>query len=147
MSPTQPTNSDFRPAYLDSLESGELERRVETAYRRLQDCDLCARYCRVDRLEALKGAVCRTGELARIHSAGPHHGEEDPLRGRNGSGTIFFSWCNLRCDFCQNWKISQTCEKPSSPCSIAASSKGASSRTSPIALGASPGWRGMPNLS
>ena len=107
MSPTQPTPSTFRPAYLDLLESGELERRAEAAYRSLQDCDLCARYCQVNRLKTLKGAVCRTGELARVHSAGPHLGEEDPLRGWNGSGTIFFSWCNLRCVFCQNWDTSQ----------------------------------------
>jgi putative pyruvate formate lyase activating enzyme len=51
--------------------------------------------------------VCRTGARARVHSFGPHHGEEDPLRGRQGSGTIFFSWCNLRCVYCQNWEISQ----------------------------------------
>lgn len=97
----------FRPAYLDLLESGELARRAELAWHRLQDCDLCARYCHVDRLRGSPGAVCRTGERARVHSFGPHHGEEEPLRGRNGSGTIFFSWCNLRCVFCQNWEISQ----------------------------------------
>ncbi|GAB4348057.1 MAG: radical SAM protein [Gammaproteobacteria bacterium] len=101
------TGSPVRPAYLTLLESGELSRRVDAAYRRLKDCDLCARYCHVNRFESLKGAVCRTGKLARVHSAGPHHGEEDPLRGWRGSGTIFFSWCNLRCVFCQNWEISQ----------------------------------------
>jgi putative pyruvate formate lyase activating enzyme len=53
------------------------------------------------------GAVCRTGERAVVHSFGPHYGEEAVLRGWNGSGTIFFSWCNLRCVFCQNWEISQ----------------------------------------
>jgi putative pyruvate formate lyase activating enzyme len=97
----------FRPAYLDLLESGELSRRVALAYRHLEDCDLCARYCHVNRRETTKGAICRTGEFARVHSFGPHHGEEDPLRGRYGSGTIFFSWCSLRCVFCQNWEISQ----------------------------------------
>jgi putative pyruvate formate lyase activating enzyme len=61
----------------------------------------------MNRLETVKGAVCRTGERAVVHSRGPHYGEENPLRGRNGSGTIFFSWCNLRCVFCQNWDISQ----------------------------------------
>lgn len=65
------------------------------------------RYCHVNRKQTIEGAVCRTGELAVVHSFGPHHGEEDPLRGWNGSGTIFFSWCNLRCVFCQNWDISQ----------------------------------------
>jgi putative pyruvate formate lyase activating enzyme len=55
----------------------------------------------------IEGAVCRTSEQAVVASYGAHHGEEDPLRGRQGSGTIFFSWCNLRCVFCQNWDISQ----------------------------------------
>jgi putative pyruvate formate lyase activating enzyme len=61
----------------------------------------------MNRRETIKGAVCRTGERAVVHGRGPHHGEENPLRGRNGSGTIFFSWCNLRCVYCQNWDISQ----------------------------------------
>jgi putative pyruvate formate lyase activating enzyme len=91
-----------RPAYLELAESGELAARVTRAWQQLEDCDLCARYCRVDRLKTIKGAVCRTGERAVAHSRGPHHGEEDVLRGRYGSGTIFFSWCNLRCVFCQN---------------------------------------------
>jgi putative pyruvate formate lyase activating enzyme len=73
----------------------------------MEDCDLCARYCHVNRLKTIKGAVCRTGERAVVHSHGPHHGEEDVLRGWKGSGTIFFSWCNLRCVYCQNWDISQ----------------------------------------
>jgi putative pyruvate formate lyase activating enzyme len=89
------------------LESGELGRRVDQAYRHLEDCDLCARYCRVNRRVTTEGAVCRTGERAVVASYGAHHGEEDPLRGWRGSGTIFFSWCNLRCVFCQNWDISQ----------------------------------------
>jgi putative pyruvate formate lyase activating enzyme len=54
-----------------------------------------------------KGAVCRTGRLATVASYGPHHGEEAPLSGRRGSGTIFFAWCSLRCVFCQNLEISQ----------------------------------------
>jgi len=97
----------MKPAYLKLLESGDLESRVCEAWKRLEDCDLCARYCHMNRLETIKGAVCRTGELAVVNSHGPHHGEENPLRGRNGSGTIFFSWCNLRCVYCQNWDISQ----------------------------------------
>lgn len=85
--PTEQPPKTFRPAFLDLLESGEPARRVDAAYQHLEDCDLCARYCYINRRETTKGAVCRTGELARVHSAGPHHGEEDPLRGRNGSGT------------------------------------------------------------
>ncbi|MGD2075188.1 MAG: radical SAM protein [Gammaproteobacteria bacterium] len=97
----------FAPAYLRLLENGELKARSAQAWQHLADCDLCARYCRVNRLETIQGAVCRTGERAVVHGYGPHHGEEDPLRGVNGSGTIFFSWCSLRCVFCQNWEISQ----------------------------------------
>ena len=80
---------------------------IPVAYRRLENCDLCARYCRVDRRSGIAGAVCRTGSRARVASYGAHHGEEDPLRGWGGSGTIFFSGCNLRCVFCQNWELSQ----------------------------------------
>ncbi|MFQ5592893.1 MAG: radical SAM protein [Anaerolineae bacterium] len=97
---------EFEPAYLSLMRTGELRQRVRQAYERLEDCDLCARYCYVNRRETIRGAVCRTGERAVVHSFGAHHGEEDPLRGRRGSGTIFFSWCNLRCAYCQNWEIS-----------------------------------------
>jgi len=97
----------FVPAYVPLAASGELARRVEAAHRHLECCDLCARYCRVNRRQTIEGAVCRTGERAVVASYGAHHGEEDPLRGWRGSGTIFFSWCNLRCVFCQNWDLSQ----------------------------------------
>ncbi len=95
------------PGYVALARSGEFASRVTRAWRHMKDCDLCARYCRINRLETTKGAVCRTGDRAIVHSYGPHHGEEDPLRGSRGSGTIFFSWCNLRCVYCQNWEISQ----------------------------------------
>ncbi len=98
--------AEFEPAYLKLHRSGELKERVRIAYEHLEDCDLCARYCHVNRRETIRGAVCRTGERAVVHSYGAHHGEEDPLRGWRGSGTIFFSWCNMRCAFCQNWEIS-----------------------------------------
>ncbi len=94
------------PGYRALLRSGALSRRVAEASEHLKDCDLCARYCHVDRTKSVKGAVCRTGENAVVYSFGPHHGEEDCLRGWGGSGTIFFSWCNLRCIYCQNWEIS-----------------------------------------
>ena len=61
----------------------------------------------MNRRKGIEGAVCRTGERAMVASYGPHHGEEDCLRGTRGSGTIFFSRCNLRCVYCQNWDISQ----------------------------------------
>jgi putative pyruvate formate lyase activating enzyme len=105
--PTLTSNNGFEPAYVTLLHNGQIAERVAQAYHHLEDCDLCARYCHMNRKKTIKGAVCRTGELAVVHSYGPHHGEEDPLRGLNGSGTIFFSWCNLRCVFCQNWDISQ----------------------------------------
>jgi putative pyruvate formate lyase activating enzyme len=92
---------------LSQLEGGELSARVDAAFARLEACDLCAHYCLVNRRKTIRGAVCRTGEQAVVHSFGAHHGEEDPLRGWRGSGTLFFSWCNLRCVFCQNWEISQ----------------------------------------
>ena len=72
----------------------------------LADCRACPRDCRVNRLEN-KWAACKTGRHAVVNSAFAHFGEEDCLRGWNGSGTIFFSHCNLRCVFCQNFDISQ----------------------------------------
>jgi putative pyruvate formate lyase activating enzyme len=95
------------PAYLALHRSGELGERARLARGRLASCDLCARYCRVNRLGGTKGAVCRTGRWARVASYGPHHGEERPISGWRGSGTIFFAWCSLRCVFCQNWELSQ----------------------------------------
>jgi putative pyruvate formate lyase activating enzyme len=95
------------PAYLQILGTGELKRRVAEAYGRLSACTICPRECGVNRHLGAKGAACNTGELARVSSVGPHFGEEDPLVGTGGSGTIFFAWCNLRCQFCQNSEISQ----------------------------------------
>lgn len=89
------------------LRSGILEQRVRLANEHLQQCDLCARYCRVNRQKTVEGAVCRTGELAIVHSFSPHHGEEEPISGWAGSGAIFFGRCNLHCVFCQNWETSQ----------------------------------------
>ena len=97
--------STQQPGYMKLLRSGELAERVETAYEHLADCDLCGWECRINRRE--RTAACRTGMDALVSSYGSHHGEEDALRGRGGSGTIFFSWCNLRCQFCQNDDISQ----------------------------------------
>ena len=96
----------FKPAYLNLLENSELRERVTKAYERLSSCDICAWECGIDR-RAGEFGICKSGELARVSSYGPHMGEEDPLRGRRGSGTIFFSRCNLRCQYCQNHDISQ----------------------------------------
>lgn len=97
---------DFVPAYL-KLPPGELERRAAEAFEHLSCCDLCARKCGVNRRGRQLG-VCRTGLRAKVSSYNPHLGEEDPLRGWCGSGTIFFTRCNLRCQYCQNHDISQT---------------------------------------
>ncbi|MGD2144942.1 MAG: radical SAM protein [Anaerolineae bacterium] len=95
----------FEPAYLRLHHSGELRERVHAACGRLQACDLCGRECGVDRY-AETGA-CNSGVRAVVASHGPHFGEEDPLRGYRGSGTIFLAWCNLSCQYCQNYDISQ----------------------------------------
>ena len=98
-------NTSSPAAYLALFESGELGQRVEIAREMLRPCMACPRNCRVDRL-ADKYAVCRTGRYAIVSSHFAHFGEEDFLRGWKGSGTIFFSGCNLRCVFCQNFDIS-----------------------------------------
>lgn len=96
----------FEPAYLALHRSGELDGRVVAALRHLEACSACPRNCRTRRGAGETG-FCRTGRYARVASAGAHFGEEDCLRGSRGSGTIFFSLCNLHCVFCQNWDISQ----------------------------------------
>ena len=95
----------FQPAYLNLWRSGELARRVKLGLEKLADCALCPRACHVNRLEN-KTKTCQTGRYAVVSSCFPHHGEERCVRGTRGSGTIFFSWCNLRCVFCQNYEIS-----------------------------------------
>ena len=92
-------------AYL-SLSTDELRRRAAEAVAALEDCRACPRDCRVNRLEN-RWSACKTGRYAVVASHFAHFGEEDCLRGWCGSGTIFFSHCNLRCVFCQNYDISQ----------------------------------------
>ncbi len=92
--------------YQKLYRSGELEERVKEAYELLSPCRVCPRNCRVDRKQGEKG-VCQAGFELEVASFGAHFGEERPLVGRSGSGTIFFSHCNLRCIFCQNYDISQ----------------------------------------
>ncbi len=95
----------FEAAYRKLHRAGELTMRAQLARSHEAACDLCARECGVDRAE--KTGACQTRLQAFIASYGPHHGEENPLRGWRGSGTIFFSFCNLRCVYCQNHDISQ----------------------------------------
>jgi len=94
------------PSYIALYERGELAARAERAREILESCTLCPRNCGVNRLEGEEGH-CVVGPEAEIASAGPHFGEEAPLVGSGGSGTIFLSSCNLRCVFCQNYDISQ----------------------------------------
>ncbi len=96
----------FEPAYMALYRSGELEKRARQAVQELAECHVCPRDCGINRL-ADETAVCKSGRFALVASYFPHFGEEDCLRGWNGSGTIFFSMCNLRCVFCQNFDISQ----------------------------------------
>ena len=93
------------PSYLALLESGALAARRDRAISVLERCRLCPRECGVNRAAGETG-VCRTGRNALVASAHPHFGEEAPLVGSSGSGTIFFSGCNLKCLFCQNYEIS-----------------------------------------
>ncbi|MAG37615.1 MAG: radical SAM protein [Dehalococcoidia bacterium] len=97
-----------KPSYLRLAETGELAARAERALERLQRCVFCGRACAADRLNTSPGAwgPCATGRYAAVASYGPHFGEELPLRGWRGSGTIFFSQCNLQCIFCQNYDVS-----------------------------------------
>ncbi|UCD24976.1 MAG: radical SAM protein [Gemmatimonadota bacterium] len=111
------------PAYL-SLSRDDLHDRAYRAVASLADCRACPRDCGVNRLED-KWAACKTGRHAVVSSYFPHRGEEGCLRGWNGSGTVFFSHCNLRCVFCQNYDISQAvkpgpAERGSPPDEVAA---------------------------
>ncbi len=108
--PSTTFRPEFRPAYA-SLDRRELQDRVARALDTLRDCRICPRDCGVDRLQD-KWAACKTGRYAAVGSYFAHFGEEDCLRGWNGSGTIFFSHCNLRCVFCQNYDISQAIAPP-----------------------------------
>lgn len=93
-------------SYRSLWETGELEKRQAAAWDRLIDCDLCGHRCRVNRLAGETG-ICRADDTVQVSSFGAHFGEEGPLVGTRGSGTIFFTGCNLKCVFCQNWDISQ----------------------------------------
>jgi len=96
-------------SYLKLLDSGDLEKRLKTAKRMLKRCCLCPHECRVDRTKGEKG-FCRTGRAAIVSSYGAHFGEEAPISGKAGSGTVFFSGCNMSCVYCQNYQVSQEVE-------------------------------------
>ena len=101
----QKKGGEWHPAYERLEQEGTLAQRVEQAYAIFENCELCPRQCGVNRQNGERG-FCRGPARPMIYSAHPHFGEEISLVGKNGSGTIFFSNCNLRCVFCQNWPIS-----------------------------------------
>lgn len=96
---------EFKPSYLNLIETGELEKKIKELYSILECCELCPRKCHVNRLKGEKG-FCRSGSELMISSFGPHFGEEPELVGIHGSGTIFLTNCNLLCVYCQNYEIS-----------------------------------------
>ncbi|MFC1631675.1 radical SAM protein [Candidatus Omnitrophota bacterium] len=100
------TNLGFEPSYLKLHQAGELRQRGQRLWQLMENCQLCPRECGVNRLQGKRG-FCRASSQLEISSCHPHFGEEDPLVGKNGSGTIFFTNCGLRCVFCINWQISQ----------------------------------------
>ena len=95
----------IEPGYIRIHKSGELTRKVAAAREILKDCTLCPWHCHVNRIAGEKG-VCRVGALPMVASYSPHFGEERPLVGLYGSGTIFLAYCNMKCVFCQNYDIS-----------------------------------------
>jgi putative pyruvate formate lyase activating enzyme len=98
------TGTDFEPAYLELHKTGELKKRADELWDIMRSCELCPRRCGVNRHKGRSG-VCRApGTTLVISSSHPHFGEERPLVGKGGSGTIFLAHCNLRCVFCQNWE-------------------------------------------
>lgn len=96
----------FKPSYLKLYETGELSKRVQLAKKILEKCVLCPHECKVDRTKQQKGR-CRSLDNPWVSSCNLHHGEEPPISGYRGSGTIFFTNCTMQCKFCQNYPISQ----------------------------------------
>jgi putative pyruvate formate lyase activating enzyme len=97
----------FEPAYLKLQKTGELKKRANELNAIMESCELCPRKCGVNRLKGESGFCCTPGATLVVSAAHPHFGEERPLVGNGGSGTIFLTHCNLRCVFCQNWEIAQ----------------------------------------
>lgn len=102
--PSPDEKADFEPAYLKLDRRGELAQRDKLFWETLKECRLCPRLCKAKRL-AGESKVCSSDQRLKVNSSGGHFGEEPPLVGRGGSGTIFFSNCSLLCCFCQNWEI------------------------------------------
>ncbi len=97
------------PSYLKSYADSSLKKKIDKTYKMLENCQICPRRCQVNRLKGEKG-FCRVGVNPIVCSFMSHHGEEPPVSGKRGSGTIFFSYCNLKCQYCQNYSFSQNGE-------------------------------------
>ncbi len=95
------------PSYLESYNNAKLKRLAEETLKMLEFCSLCPRKCQVNRLKNELG-FCKTGFKPKVCSSMPHHGEEPPISATHGSGTIFFSHCNMACVYCQNYEFSQS---------------------------------------
>lgn len=98
-------SEQIEPAYTGLFESGQLQNRVKMLKAKLSNCTVCPRHCGINRNNNER-KYCRSGRLALVCSYGPHFGEEVPISGQHGSGTIFFGNCNLKCVYCQNSDIS-----------------------------------------
>ncbi len=97
----------MQPVYLESYKNGKLQAAAEQALKLLERCSICPRICGVDRLKGEQG-FCKAGRNPLVYSYMAHQGEEPPLSGSRGSGTIFFSFCNMSCVYCQNYEFSQS---------------------------------------
>ena len=100
------SDRDFEPGYLKLHRTGELKHRGEMLWEEMESCNLCPRMCGVNKLKGERG-FCGANSRLEISAFHPHFGEEKPLVGKGGSGTIFLTNCSLRCVFCINWEISQ----------------------------------------
>ncbi|MDO8489690.1 MAG: radical SAM protein, partial [Candidatus Omnitrophota bacterium] len=94
------------PSYLNAYKSGRLNKIIEQLFCSFESCQICPRRCKINRRDGKTG-FCKTVKLPKIYSFMPHHGEEPPISGTKGSGTIFFSHCNMGCVYCQNYEFSQ----------------------------------------
>ena len=99
------TDNGFEPAYLELHRAGELKQRAEELWTFMESCKLCPRRCGVNRHKGNRGFCRAPGTRLVVSASHPHFGEERPLVGEGGSGTVFLTHCNLRCVFCQNYEI------------------------------------------
>jgi len=102
----QNKSKSANPVYLEAFQNGNLDKAIEKLYKMLESCAICPRKCKVNRLNDKQG-FCKTGLRPKVYSYMAHQGEEPAISGSGGSGTIFFSNCNMGCVYCQNYEFSQ----------------------------------------